>query len=372
MRSLRTLQYFDLGNNYEDNLWGLGELTNLQDLHLTYFTSLSNVHPKRNLIALACSLGKLGNLKTLTLAPDTVGTVVFFVGLSNMSSIPIFLERLELSPPICIFSRLPKWTGQLRKLCILKVAVRELLVNDIDSLTGLPSLTVLSLYVQTAPEGRIVFNDGAFPVLKYFKFRCGLLCLAFTAGAMPNLRRLKLGFNTHIGQNYGNMLTGIEHLLNLRDIAGRIGAATGADESDRRAAESVFKDAISKHPRCPRFNVQWVNSVEEEYRPLEKQHQRQEKGLSGEQQGVLEKDSAEDTNKHADSGYGFFFLILAAILRNFSLFSITCIRLFPPMSPLSFKRKDYYPKDRSAITNLSWPFSRTVKHSTIKLCQTKS
>ncbi|KAM3297357.1 hypothetical protein ACQJBY_039303 [Aegilops geniculata] len=280
IRSLRTLMYFDLGNSSEDNLWSLGELTNLRDLHLTYSSSLSSEHLKRNLIALASSLRKLCNLKSLTLAAGTTGTagtVVHFDGSSGMSA-PFFLESLEFLPPICIFSRLPKWIGQLRKICIMKVAVRELPMSDIATLTGLPSLTVLWLSVQTAPEGRIVFNDRAFPVLKYFKFSCGVLCMSFMAGAMPNLRRLKLGFNAHTGKKYDNMLAGIEHLLTLQYIAAQIGATT---ESDWRAAESAINNAIDKHPRFPRSNLQWVDPIEQECRPSEKHHWSQEKGSLG-------------------------------------------------------------------------------------------
>ena len=278
IRSLRTLMYFDLGNSSEDNLWDLGELTNLRDLHLAFSSSLSSEHLKRNLIALASLLGKLCNLKSLTLAAGTAGTVVLFDVSSGMSA-PIFLERLELLPHICILSRLPKCIGQLHKICIMKVAVRELPMSDIAILTGLPSLTVLWLSVQTAPGGRIVFSDRAFSVLKYFKFRCGVLCMSFMAGTMPNLRRLKLGFNAHIGEKYENMLAGIEHLLTLQYIAAQIGATT---ESDWRAAESAINNAIDKHPRFPRSNLEWVDPIEEECRPSEKHHWSQEKGTLGE------------------------------------------------------------------------------------------
>jgi hypothetical protein len=298
MKSLRTLKYFDLGNNFEHNIRGLAELTNLRDLHLTYSLLASSEHLKRNLIVLAATLGKLTDLKSFTLTASTAGTVVLFDDTGGMSSASVHLEKLELLSPICIFSRLPKWIGQLHKLRIFEITIRELLTDDIDSLTGLPFLTVFSLCIQTVPEGRIVFNDGAFPVLKYFKFRCGVLCLGFMAGAMPNLRRLKLAFNTTIRDKCSNMLAGIEHLVNLQDISSEIGADT---ESVRKAAEAVFKDAISKHPMCPRFSIQWVHPVEEEYLSSEKQHPRQEKYSSDEKYVVLEKTG--DTNKNADNKY---------------------------------------------------------------------
>ncbi|XP_044338199.1 disease resistance protein RGA5 isoform X2 [Triticum aestivum] len=297
IRSLRTLMYFDLGNSSEDSLRGLGELINLQDLHLTYSSSPSSEHLKRNLIALAASVGKLCNLKNLTLATGgTAARVVLFDGSSDMF-LPMFLERFELLPPICILSRLPEWIGQLRKICIVKVAVNELPTTDIAMLTGLPSLTVLWLSVQTAPEGRTVFNNKAFPVLKYFKFTCGVLCMSFMAGAMPDLRRLKLVFNTHTGEEYDNMLAGIEHLSKLQDIVVQIGATTG---SDWRAAESAINEAVDKHPEFPGRIFQCVDPIAEEFRPLEKHHWSNEKSTLDEKIGVLEK--SNDMNKHADIG----------------------------------------------------------------------
>ncbi|KAF2910148.1 hypothetical protein DAI22_11g079500 [Oryza sativa Japonica Group] len=299
MRSLRTLQYFDLGNNSVDNLRGLGELTNLQDLHLSYSAPSSNEGLMINLNAITSSLSRLSNLKSLILSPGAISMVIFFDISSIISVVPVFLQRLELLPPICIFCRLPKSIGQLHKLCILKVSVRELLTTDIDNLTGLPSLTVLSLYAQTAPEGRFIFKDGTLPVLKYFKFGCGELCLAFMAGAMPNLQRLKLVFNIRKSEKYRHTLFGIEHLVSLQDIATRIGVDTSTGESDRRAAESAFKETVNKHPRCLRSSLQWVVSTEEESHPLEKQHHKREKGSSA-GHGVLEKESVEDSEKNTD------------------------------------------------------------------------
>lgn len=264
IRSLRTLEYFDLSSNCEDSVRSLGELTNLQDLHLMCSMTSSDEHLKRNLVALACSLGKLGNLKSLTLTPGTLSTAVLFDGSNIVVFPPIFLRTLELLPSICIFSRLPVWIGHLHNLCTLKVLVRELLMKDIDMLTGLPALTILSLYVRKPSTEVIVFNRAAFPVLKCFKYVCGVLCLAFQEEALPNLQRLKVGFNAHRGEQFGHMLGGVEHLLSLQVIDGRIGASAGALESDRRAAESALRISISKHLISPRFNLQMVDHVDEE------------------------------------------------------------------------------------------------------------
>ncbi|XP_066336705.1 disease resistance protein RGA5-like isoform X3 [Miscanthus floridulus] len=300
IKSLSTLWYFDLGYNSEDNIRSLGQLTNLQHLHLTCSAVLSSNHLKRKLILLVSSLGKLGNLKSLTLTPDALTTSFFFDTSSSISCISIFLQRLELLPPICFFSRLPTRFGELHKLRILKIVVKELQGNDINNIAGLPSLVVFSLYVWTALTGTVIFSTMAFPALKYFKFTCGVMCLSFQAGAMPNLQRLKLCFNAHRGEHHGRVLNGIEHLLNLQEVAGRIGVSPDGDESDRRVVKLSFEDTIRKHPRYPRVDSQSVDFIEEEYHPLHMLPQGQQEGSSG-QHEIIEKDCAEGTNKDLDS-----------------------------------------------------------------------
>ncbi|XP_044364431.1 disease resistance protein RGA5 isoform X2 [Triticum aestivum] len=305
IRSLRTLQYFDLGNNSEDNVLSLGSLMNLQYLHLTYSTVQSDEHLKRNMVALASSVIKLVNLKSVILAPGALSTAIYHDVLSSVSSPPVFLQglqRLDLLPPICMFSRVPKDIGVVRKLCYLSLVVRELRRNDIDSITGLPALTVLSLYVRQPPAESIIFNNGSFPALKYFKYMCGVLCLAFQEGALPNVLRLKLGFNARKGQQYDVLLAGIQHLVNLKKIDGIIGAAEGAEGPDRSAAESAFKDTIHKHSKFPSYvNVKRVDWVEEENEPRTQVNSSPKcHEILQKQRGVNETE--EDTKQFADSG----------------------------------------------------------------------
>ncbi|TVU03607.1 hypothetical protein EJB05_50794 [Eragrostis curvula] len=264
--SLQTLQYFDLGNNSEDNILSLGQLINLRDLHLTGFTAPSFKYLKRKvLVALFFSLDRLANLTSLSLAPGIADLTVFVDESHCMLSTPIFLQRLELLSPICTFSILPEWIAKLQKLRVLKIIVRELQQNDIDTLGGFPDLTALSLFVRRPAAERVVFHSGAFRVLKYFNYRCGALRLDLKQETLPNLQRLKLGFNVHRGDQYSHMVSGIEYLSNLKDIAVEIGAAAGAEESDRRAAEFALKDVIHKHPRFHYFfNIKRVDWIEEE------------------------------------------------------------------------------------------------------------
>ncbi|CAL4993042.1 unnamed protein product [Urochloa decumbens] len=298
IRSLCTLQYFDLNGNSEKNLRSLGELTNLQHLHLTCSAPLTDEHMNIKLISLVSSLAKLSNLISLTWAPGTLKTAIFF-DISRSIALPlVFLQRLELLPPVCLFSRLPNWIGQLHKLQVLNIVLRELPGNDINILKELPALTALLLCIRAALEGTVVFTRMSFPALRFLKFRCSVILLKFMEGAMPELRRIKLCFNANRRNSCGQVLDGIENLLNLQEIVGRIGEPLGADESDRRVEELWLEDAIKKHPRCPRYNIQWIDLVEEES-PLRKQNRRLHKDLSGEHV-VLEKGYVEDdVNKDA-------------------------------------------------------------------------
>ncbi|VAH24606.1 unnamed protein product [Triticum turgidum subsp. durum] len=187
--------------------------------------------------------------------------------LDESSSPPKSVMTIELLPPIC---RIPEWIGQLNNLCILKVVLGELLRDDIHILGGLPALTVLTLHVQRRTTELIGFTPGAFNALEYFEFRCGVLRLMFEEGAMPNLQRIKLGFNSHRGEQYGRLLVGIEHLSNVQEISGIIGSTVGAEEYDLQAAESAFKDATGKHHS--NVSIKRSDIVVEEYGPLEKQH----------------------------------------------------------------------------------------------------
>ncbi|CAL4983408.1 unnamed protein product [Urochloa decumbens] len=197
---------------------------------------------------------------------------------SSLSFPPIFLRSFELLPPICIFSRLPMWIRQLHKLCVLKIVVTELQWDDISVLTELPELTSLSLYVLTRPIAKYrFFRKMEFPALEYFKFVCSVLLLGFQEEAMPNLRRLKIGFNAQRGWKYSYMLPGIQNLLNLKEVAAKIGADTDAEESDRRAAESAFKNAFSIHPCRPSLNVKRVGLVGGQYDSSSKHNWSQQK-----------------------------------------------------------------------------------------------
>ncbi|CAN6333404.1 unnamed protein product [Urochloa humidicola] len=262
LTSLHALGCFDLSSNSADNVLNLGELTNLQDLRLICSTPSDNLGKK--LQCLGSILSNLSNLKSLTMLPSGSSNAtlkdsasssnISCDSLSIVSSPPALLQKLELFPQVYIFSVLPEWIGKLRLLAILKIQVMGLSSNDVNVLEKLPALSALLLYVQTASTERILFGNEGFPVLKHFKFICCALCVAFVKGAMPNVRRLKLGFNANTLVQHSLVDAGFEHLIGLEEISAKIGNAD-ANESSRMAAQSALEAAFSPH----RVNIKLVD-----------------------------------------------------------------------------------------------------------------
>lgn len=261
-----------------------------------------NARPDWSLLHLHLEGG--ANLSDVTLYPSASS-------MSISSSEPCYhfdpVKTFELFPPIC---SIPKWIGQFKKLCTLKIVVRELLKDFISSLGGLPALTVLSLYVRRHTAETIIFNTSQFAAVEYFEFKCGVLSLNFQEGAMPSLQMLKLGFNAHKGEQYGHILAGIEHLSNLKEVVGIIGRAGGAEEPDWRAAESAFKAAIHRYPMlASEVNVRRTGWIEEEYGFPENQHFSTEKHPPSKQPGkmkeVSDRDIEQNTNTESSSALSF-------------------------------------------------------------------
>lgn len=244
------------------------------------------------------------------------------------------VQTLELVPSACIFPGIPEWIAQLRALRSLKIVVGEFLASNIDILTELRSLAALSLYVKEPTAKNIVFKQGTFCALVFFEFRCHKLLVEFQEGAMPNLQRLYLVFNAHgRDEEYGIALSGVEHLLNIKIITARIGAASGASESDRRAAESVCKNAIDKHRYGPTFRVLKMDQVQEDDH-LDRQKQSHNEDDSSSKRHLttnadvheeIKRRQSQTLNSHleetqndlSDSRYGLFLLNRTAYYLGF-------------------------------------------------------
>jgi hypothetical protein len=286
----------------EANFRDLGELTNLQDLEITCCTLHGADIQENKMKCLASILGKLSSLKCLAVVQAAGSSHVNApqddAGVSSMSissdafsvvSPPPELLRLELSRRCCIFSSLPKWIEKHNNLCILKVAVRELSKEDIDILKELPALTSLSLNIQTAPADSLVIEGKeGFPVLTYFKFMCTAPCLSFMEGAMPNVRKLKLGFNAPPKDQHSTALISIEHLSGLKEISVKIWRA-GAD------AESILMTAVRNHSGNPKINlVNWRSYCNEGTAVTTKEKVHRTLG----QQGEIQEEDADRSGRN--------------------------------------------------------------------------
>jgi hypothetical protein len=321
MTSLRTLGVINLSKNSTENITSLLELTNLQDLRFTCST-LQPDNLEKNLQCLGSIIRKLRSLKCVILVPAVSSHINIQddVGASRMSISwhgfiieplsPALIQRLELSRRCCIFSSLPQWTKELTKLCILKIAVRKLSSEDVGILNGLPSLTALSLFLWSIPGRMIIFDNEGFSVLKYFKFVCAAPCMVFLDGAMPEVRKLKLGFNANRMERYSLVAAGFERLTRLTEISTKIGGVS-ADEFDRRSVQLVLTNVISKHPSTPIIIVQWLdwNFCDDDEKYIEilqgpwKHNLEKHDVITGEssdEQGIQEKSMEEDSKKHAN------------------------------------------------------------------------
>uniref|UniRef100_M8D0F0 B3 domain-containing protein n=1 Tax=Aegilops tauschii TaxID=37682 RepID=M8D0F0_AEGTA len=271
----------DLVGNLSDSVihqWSLGKLNCLQDLHLTFSSTSPDDHLETSMEVLAYLIGGHGNLKTVVIAHGSLVENTVVPGASKVippwyrMAPPPLLQRLEFSPhSCCIFSRIPPWIEKHGNLCILKIPLRELKMICIDTLGGLCALTALSLYVETPPIQKIIFDKAVgFSVLKHFKLRftTGIACLKFEEDAMPNLLKLKLVFNAippmgqpfffRMGQvrqkvqhEHGTAVISIEHMPGLREISTKFGG-TASD------LEYASRTVVSNHPSNPTIKMQLV------------------------------------------------------------------------------------------------------------------
>ncbi|KAF7046515.1 hypothetical protein CFC21_055540 [Triticum aestivum] len=258
------------------SLWNLGKLNHLQDLHLNSSSTHPSHHLQRSMEALGSLIGGHGNLKTIVVAHgSSVENIVIHgapevtISLGRMAPPPL-LQRFECSPHSgIIFYRIPKWVTELGNLCVLKISVKELQMICVGTLRGLYALTDLSLYVETAPLGKIIFDKAGFSILKYFelRFSTGIACINFEAHAMPKLLKLRLVFNAippvdqlvispfhppYERYKPGNALITIEVMPGLRNISVKFGGAA----ADLEYASRTF---ISNHPSNPIINMQLVD-----------------------------------------------------------------------------------------------------------------
>nr|QHN12681.1 NBS-LRR type protein Pm5-BMDM [Triticum aestivum] len=274
MTSLRTLGNFDLSRRYSiENVLQLGGLSNLQDLQLTCAMAQQAENLEKNVLLLGWIVERLSFLQTITLVPASVSShqddgqaaaptsIIIPPDGFNMEPPPdLLLQRIEMSRHCCIFFCIPKCFGELRKLCILKIAIRSLSRSDIEILERMPALAALALYNQTTPTEKMIMTDGGFYRLTYFKFLCAAPCLSFEQGAMPKLQNLNLGFNSDQWRSDTFETLGLSHLRGLTDVCVRLGTGA-ADNFNVKVAESALEAVVRNHPNSPRIRIKFVDLI---------------------------------------------------------------------------------------------------------------
>ncbi|EMS59637.1 F-box/kelch-repeat protein SKIP11 [Triticum urartu] len=250
----------------------------LQEVCISTPPSSDSGNLMRNMDALDYLMYEHGSLKTVKLVAH--GSSVSYGDTSKakvwwwLDKPNHHIKRFEVSPhsPV-VFCKMHLWRIQLSNLCILKIAVDVLSVEEVDILRGLPALTALSMYVKTSPNMKIIFGTAAgFTALKYFKLRfmSGIAWLKFEADAMPNLWRLRLLFNAipQMDQRldlfskseqwkqyrHGDALISIEHMAGLREVSIKFGGA----DADLKYVSRI--GIVNNHPSNPIIDVQLVDS----------------------------------------------------------------------------------------------------------------
>ncbi|KAL6905493.1 hypothetical protein ACP4OV_003094 [Aristida adscensionis] len=248
LRSLRTLEWFNISKSSLDSLKSLGELANLRSLRLYCESSDLNdfiVDALRNSVERVLSSN---SLKSLVISNWDFRDLPFCI--STLSQFPCHIQRLQLRR--LRLPRIPKWIAQLHDLYRLDLAVSEVVPKDEDIgiLAGLPSLVSLRLKIIQDPEEKMVIpgNGVAFPALKEILLLCPKPLLAFEAGAMRRLKRLELWLGS--AARWEDVLkwvepVGIERLpAGVKTVQlhcwGRL-----ADEAMKSALRSVFN---THHP----------------------------------------------------------------------------------------------------------------------------
>ncbi|KAM3300751.1 hypothetical protein ACQJBY_041657 [Aegilops geniculata] len=239
MKSLRCLIVWrnELTNQRKVNvmkvIMGLGGLTNLKELKIKV-----GFLERPELDALACSIGKLHNLKNLQID----GTTAEKYQLGSLSN-PF--QRIEhFHGKLWNFGRVPIWMGGLHCLRILNLCVVDTSTEEFHLLGELPSLVELHFSAQFIPKERAILSTGLFPVLEHFTFLSGedvMAYLGFEAGVMPNLQTLNICFIKEWG---GSIPVGVEHLLRLQKIH-----MFGPCSHD--ATVSAFRKVVSTNPNHP-------------------------------------------------------------------------------------------------------------------------
>jgi len=225
--------------NSVETIRELGELTNLRELHLR-------------------ASGGTGeeDCETKTLKYDTLAASLRRLGNSNLRSLIVdfsapeqFWNHLQwIDFPFIKTSQIPTWMAQANRLAYLdQLQVAQLPSEDIQVLAQMPCLGHLRLQAETVPEKSIIIRSNAFPVLKQFIFSYRLSCLMFEPGAMPQLKKLDISYDSRGpgSEHEVSPVAGVEHLASLEEVSVVVKAKRGEGSK----LGYLCRESIQRHPR---------------------------------------------------------------------------------------------------------------------------
>ncbi|XP_062192976.1 disease resistance protein RGA5-like [Phragmites australis] len=255
MQKLEELSKVLLGDDgsLADDVVGLVKLTQLKMLGVRFGRlNDQNETDREGVKQFLEEVGK-SNLQSLFLDNYLHGLLDLLVH-SWANRRPNYLRKFELR--IRGFLPLvPQEMASLIALTHLHIRVSEVEAQGIRVLGNLPSLVLLKLYSDTSPRLTVSSKDG-FQCLKVFWYDCqyggGIMGLQFEAGAMPQLRRLRLDFNVRETMSkFGDLDFGLKHLSCLVQVHATIDCKDTLTASEVEAAETHIRTQVSQNRNSP-------------------------------------------------------------------------------------------------------------------------
>ncbi|TVU43480.1 hypothetical protein EJB05_09955, partial [Eragrostis curvula] len=251
VKSLRSLYGFDMMKSSLENIKGLGQLANLENLLIYCDNQHPSVSWEEVMAALSSSLEKLFNLKCLVVK----GTLFYN---SSWVSAPFpNLEQLDVAG--WLSSRVPSWIGDLHSLRELSLTVQQAGEEDVGVIGRLPSLVKFYLCIENdIPSGKMVIRGSTgLKFLKFFDFTDhGKSSLTiFEVGAMPSLIKLRLDTNNEAFVWDKGIQVRLHHLPGLRKVIVpvRPDKAKWVWDAFKKAANALHDqlliEALPDHPK---------------------------------------------------------------------------------------------------------------------------
>ncbi|KAL6909651.1 hypothetical protein ACP4OV_001310 [Aristida adscensionis] len=237
LQKLETLAYVDVTRTGSRAIEGLGKLTQLRKLGVTW------THTSKKKGAKMCvSLLKLTSLRALSLIDDgsrrNDGASCW---LHSISSPPPLLESLHLQG---YAGRMPQWVCLLTTL--VKVELRRTRIKTgeiVTALEDLPNLRKLLFRPVSDMEEKVVFRDKAFPKLLILELERlpAVSEVIFEEGTAPLLEKVTFLLCQSI-------IHGLTHLPRLKQVC-----FYHHEEDNLR--RSMIRDQVDTHPNHPTLDT---------------------------------------------------------------------------------------------------------------------